>query len=69
MDKRTEAAADPSRQEPEYLGDGVYAFHDGAQIWLTVGDHRNAGLVAVDGDVLTGLVGYARRIGLSGFAA
>ena len=48
----------------EYLGDGVYAAHDGYQIWLRIGAHTNAPVVALDEQVLTALHDYAIRIGL-----
>lgn len=46
-----------------YLGDGVYAGHDGTQVWLTVNDHNNAPLVALEPKVLESLVRYAKRLG------
>ena len=51
--------------DPDYLGDGVYAEHDGdGQVWLRVGDHRNERLVALDASVLRNLIGYAKRVGI-----
>lgn len=47
------------KQNLAYLGDGVYAGHDGYQVWLTTGDHRNRELIALDPDVLKALVAYA----------
>lgn len=43
----------------KYLGDGVYASFDGFQIWLHVGDHRNAPVVALEASVLAALNEYA----------
>lgn len=32
----------PEKEQPkEYLGDGVYAIHDGMGIWLHANDHLN----------------------------
>lgn len=48
----------------DYLGDGVYAGHDGYQIWLTVGDHNNEPLIALEPSVIDALIRYcARTIG------
>lgn len=48
----------------DYLGDGVYAGHDGIQVWLTVNDHRNEPLVALEPKVLESLIRYAKRVGI-----
>lgn len=45
----------------EYLGDGVYASHDGYQIWLAVGNHQNK-VVALEPTVMAALVRYSQRI-------
>ena len=45
----------------EYLGDGVYAGHDGYQVWLTTGSHMNPPLLALDPNVLQSLVRYAEH--------
>ena len=42
-----------------YLGDGVYASFDGCQIWLTLYDHRNPPLIALDPDVFAKLTDYS----------
>ncbi len=49
-----------------YLGDGVYCKFDGYQLWLTTGDHRNPGLVALEPNVFEALCRAARQI--NGFA-
>jgi hypothetical protein len=49
------------KQDMDHLGDGVYAGHDGCQVWLTVNDHRNEELVALDPYVLQALVRYAKQ--------
>jgi hypothetical protein len=51
-------------RDMEHLGDGVYASHDGYQIWLRVNDHRSAPLVALDRRAFSGLLAYAKRIGI-----
>jgi sulfur transfer complex TusBCD TusB component (DsrH family) len=40
-----------------YLGDGVYASHDGFQVWLAVNHHENK-VVALDPDVFARLCKY-----------
>lgn len=40
-----------------YLGDGVYASHDGYQIWLAVNHHENK-VVAMEPAVLARLLEY-----------
>jgi hypothetical protein len=45
----------------QYLGDGVYASHDGYQIWLAVGNHQNR-VVALDPSVMEALILYNERI-------
>lgn len=42
-----------------YLGDGVYASHDGYQIWLAVNNHENR-LIALDPGVMTNLIRYIK---------
>ena len=50
-----------SKKIPEtYLGDGVYASHDGYHVWLAVNHHENK-VVALEPEVLKALVMYARR--------
>ena len=51
-------------QQPQHLGDGVYASHDGYQVWLTTGHHLNNPLVALEAEVIMNLVLYAKRIGM-----
>ena len=45
----------------KYLGDGVYASFDGAQVWLAVNHHRNK-VVALDPYVFNQLVDYVEEI-------
>jgi len=52
----------PETTDHQYLGDGVYASHDGYQIWLHVGDHRKPPVVALEPEVLHELNNYAMRI-------
>lgn len=51
----------PSKIDPDYLGDGVYASFDGYNIRLHVGDHRNEAVVALEPCVLAALNRYAER--------
>lgn len=50
----------------EHLGDGVYAYRDSFQVWLTVNSHENRPLVALDARVIANLVDYAKRVGVIG---
>jgi hypothetical protein len=45
----------------DYLGDGVYAFHDGYSIGLSLGHHLNEPLVWLEPEVLTALNRFATR--------
>jgi hypothetical protein len=47
--------------EPTYLGDGVYAGHDGYQIWLKT---QEGMAIALEDKVVMALTIYAVRIGL-----
>jgi hypothetical protein len=49
-------------KELQYLGDGVYASFDGYQIWLTVNDHRNPPVVALDEGVMERLIEYSKSL-------
>ena len=44
-----------------YLGDGVYASHDGYQIWLAVNHHENI-VVALEPSVLARLLDYMKSL-------
>jgi hypothetical protein len=44
-----------------YLGDGVYASHDGYQIWLAVNHHENR-VVALDQNVIGRLFRYVEML-------
>ncbi len=46
----------------EYIGDGVYVSFDGYQIWLAANHHENR-VVALEPEVWSQLVEYAKRIG------
>lgn len=43
-----------------YLGDGVYASHDGYQVWLAVNHHENK-VVAMEPAVLVRLLEYVNK--------
>lgn len=47
---------------PIYLGDAVYASFDGYHICLTLNDHRNPTMIALEPSVLRSLRDYADRI-------
>jgi len=62
-----EATTMPDRRDPEHLGDGVYAAHDGYQLWIRANDAewgRGQTDVALEPGVLLRLVHYARRKGV-----
>jgi len=42
-----------------YLGDGVYASHDGYQVWLAANHHENK-VVALEPEVMSALIAYVR---------
>ena len=52
---------DDEPYESTYLGDGVYASHDGFQIWLAVNHHEN-NVVALESEVLARLFEYVERL-------
>lgn len=57
--------ADGRQQDKTYLGDGVYAGHDGFQIWLSVeggGDEPN--YIALEPLMLLALIAYAKKLGM-----
>lgn len=47
------------RQQQTYLGDGIYASHDGYHVWLCTLEGQR---LALDPDVITALVNYNLRI-------
>lgn len=47
---------------PTYLGDAVYAWFDGYHICLTLNDHRNPTMIALEPSVLRALRDYEDRI-------
>lgn len=48
-------------QNHQYLGDGVYASHDGLQIWLAVNNHENK-VIALEPAVMRARMRYALEI-------
>lgn len=48
-------------QDRIYLGDGVYASHDGFQIWLAVNNHLND-VIALEPNVMEILIRYYERV-------
>jgi len=52
-------------KEHEYLGDAVYASNDGWHVWLHVGAHDVAPVVALEPQVLQALFKYVEKIGLA----
>ena len=51
------------QHEKEYLGDGVYAWHDGYGIWLeTVRQIGRPERIALDDETFAALVDYRKRL-------
>ena len=50
---------------PVYLGDAVYASFDGFQILLHLDRHDNPPLIALEPEVMKGLIEYAEAIRLT----
>jgi len=48
-------------KDEEYLGDGVYASHDGYQIWLAANHHENK-VIALEPAVLARLMDYVKSL-------
>lgn len=51
-------------KDPEYLGDGAYASHDGFQIWVSCDREHGLDAVALDARGIQDLVSYAKKIGM-----
>ena len=53
----------PGETEPQHIGDGVYASHDGYQIWLrTLRDDGGWSLIALDRYTLANLIQFEREL-------
>jgi hypothetical protein len=50
-------------QEEVYLGDGVYARHDGYQIWLRTPRETGEHTIALEPSVIMSLCDYIRKCG------
>lgn len=60
MDERLKRILpDDAQRDPDYLGDGIYASHDGYQIWLCT---LEGSLIAIEPPVLAALSRYDQRI-------
>lgn len=46
---------------PQYVGDGVYAWWDGWQVWLCVGHHANDPVVALEPSVMHSIIRYGQE--------
>ena len=46
----------------EYIGDGVYVFHDGYHIWLTTDRSDGRHRIALEPSVLAALNDFAKRL-------
>ena len=54
-----------TKENSEYIGDGVYAGYDGMSIWLHVGSHdKPTDKVCLEDFVLTALINFAKRVGM-----
>ena len=48
--------------DPEYLGDAVYALHDGYHVWLRLNSYENmVGQIAMEPAVMERLIDYWER--------
>ncbi len=52
------------KKGPQYIGDGVTAFHDGYQIWLETPRENGVHQIALEPDVFVRLLEYARKFGI-----
>ena len=52
-------------RDRQYLGDGVYAAHDGYQVWVCATDGvRSTPKVALERETLVSLLSYAQKVGV-----
>lgn len=49
------------KDDPTYIGDGVYVSDDGYQLWLAANDHRNL-VIALDPTVCLQLIRQMARV-------
>lgn len=52
-------------KNPQYVGDGVYAWWDGWQVWLCVDHHANDPVVALELSVVHNIIKYGREQSLA----
>lgn len=53
----------PDQRDLTYLGDGVYGWHDGYQIWIATSDGISLGpAIAIDYGTFVSLRDFARRL-------
>ncbi len=56
-------SGNPMFADPTYLGDGVYAGHDGYQIWLHANSHdQPTDRIALEPAVMAALIRYAKHL-------
>ncbi len=53
---------DMDKKHEQYLGDGVYAWTDGYQIWLKADRGQQEHLIALEPAVFAALIAYERAI-------
>jgi len=54
-----------TKENSEYIGDGVYAGYDGMSIWLHVGSHdKPTDKICLEDFVFMGLIKFAKRAGM-----
>ncbi len=58
-DPRLFTRGPPEPLDVTYLGDGVYAAHDGYQVWLSL---QTGDTIALDYSVMSNLLEYQRKI-------
>lgn len=50
------------RQDPQYIGDGVYAYFDGYQVWIHTSDGvRESEAIALERPTMNSLILYALK--------
>lgn len=63
LEKIEDASDEKAREHPQvYLGDGVYASFDGGKIWLRTEREQGWHVIALEPQVFTALVEYAKEI-------
>lgn len=57
----------PEKLKEQYIGDGVYASHDGYHVWLRTDRDGMQHRIALEPEVLASLIAYEKRIRAQGY--